>query len=293
MQPKIRNFLWHAIKDTIPTKANLKQRRVIPSNCCDHYHNTSEDTLHALWSCLSLSQVWSHDQSWQSCYTRTFQSFRDLVELIINEGLDLANFTTIVWMVWHRRNALRTTNKLFLIQQMLPEVQAVRAAYVRSIPPKPLHFSVRGSKRVIWKPPPWARLKVNFDGAVFREDDSTDVGAVIRDEQGFTVAAMVEKIPLPYSINVVEVLAAIKALRFVGDIGLESFILEGDSKITIDALVQDNMEHAEFGNLIEEAKGLFGQGVSTTQFSVSITHNSKMVGPIAKRLFGQTITLFP
>ena len=188
---------------------------------------------------------------------------------------------------------MRTTNKLFLIQQMLPEVQAVRAAYVRSIPPKPLHFSVRGSKRVIWKPPPWARLKVNFDGAVFREDDSTDVGAVIRDEQGFMVAAMVEKIPLPYSINVVEVLAAIKALRFVGDIGLKSFILEGDSKITIDALVQDNMEHAEFGNLIEEAKGLFGQGVSTTQFSVSITHNSKMVGPIAKRLFGQTITLFP
>ena len=40
-------------------------------------------------------------------------------------------------------------------------------------------------------------------------------------------------------------------------------------------------------------KSLFGQGVSTTQFSVSITHNSKMVGPIAKRLFGQTITLFP
>ena len=41
------------------------------------------------------------------------------------------------------------------------------------------------------------------------------------------------------------------------------------------------------------AKSLFGQGVSTTQFLVFITHNSKMVGPIAKRLFGQTITLFP
>ena len=40
-------------------------------------------------------------------------------------------------------------------------------------------------------------------------------------------------------------------------------------------------------------KSLFRQGVSTIQFSVSITHNSKMVGLIAKRLFGQTITLFP
>ena len=68
------------------------------------------------------------------------------------------------------------------------------------------------------------------------------------------VVAMAEKIPLPYSVTTVEVLAAIKTLRFAGDIDLESFILEGDSKITIDALVGDNMEHAEFGNLIEEAK---------------------------------------
>ena len=97
---------------------------------------------------------------------------------------------------------------------------------------------------------------MNFDGAVFREDDSAGVGAVVRDEKGFIVAAMVEKIPLPYSITAVEVLAAIRALRFAGDIGLESFILEGDSKITIDALVGNNVEHAEFGNLFEEAKWL-------------------------------------
>ena len=123
----------------------------------------------------------------------------------------------------------------------------------------PPHPSVRGSERVIWKPPPWPRHKVNFDGAVFREDDSAGVGAVIRDEQGFMVVAMAEKIPLPYSVTAVEVLAAIKTLRFSGDIDLESFILEGDSKITIDALVGDNKEHAEFGNLIGEAKWLSSQ----------------------------------
>ena len=41
-----------------------------------------------------------------------------------------------------------------------------------------------------------------------------------------------------------------------------------------------------------ELYGLFGWPVSVTQFSVSITHSSKMVGPIAKRLFGKSITLF-
>ena len=36
-----------------------------------------------------------------------------------------------------------------------------------------------------------------------------------------------------------------------------------------------------------ESKSLFGLGFLITQFSVSITHNSKMVGPIAKSLFGK------
>ncbi|XP_050259138.1 uncharacterized protein LOC126704154 [Quercus robur] len=51
----------------------------------------------------------------------------------------------------------------------------------------------------------------------------------------------------------------IRALRLAGDIGLESFILEGDSKITIDALAENIVEHAEFGNLFEEAKWLASQ----------------------------------
>ena len=100
---------------------------------------------------------------------------------------------------------------------------------------------------------------MNFDEAVFRDDDSAGVGAVIRDEKGFMVAAMAEKIPLPYSITALEALAAIRALRLAGDIGLESFILEGDSKITIDALAGNIVEHAEFGNLFEEAKELASQ----------------------------------
>ena len=44
---------------------------------------------------------------------------------------------------------------------------------------------------------------------------------------------------------------------------------------------------------MSESWGPFGLSFLITQLSVSITHNSKMVGPIAKRLFGQTITLFP
>ena len=45
--------------------------------------------------------------------------------------------------------------------------------------------------------------------------------------------------------------------------------------------------------LYQVTKGVFGLVISITHISVFITHNSKMVGPIAKRLFGKSITLFP
>ena len=38
---------------------------------------------------------------------------------------------------------------------------------------------------------------------------------------------------------------------------------------------------------------MFGLAISITHISVFITHNSKIVGAIAKRLFGKSITLFP
>ena len=41
------------------------------------------------------------------------------------------------------------------------------------------------------------------------------------------------------------------------------------------------------GCIVREIKRLFGLSFLITQFSVSITHNSKMVGPIAKSLFGK------
>lgn len=87
---------------------------------------------------------------------------------------------------------------------------------------------------------------------------------MIRDDKGFMVAVTAEKIPLPYLVTAVEVLAAIKALRFASETGLASFILEEDSEITIDALVREDTGYAEFGNLIEEAKLLSSQFVDVS-----------------------------
>ena len=97
---------------------------------------------------------------------------------------------------------------------------------------------------------------MNFDGAVFREDNHAGVGVIIRDWNGQVVASMAETFPLPFSVTAVEVVAATKALCFAKELGLLFVVLEGDSKITMDALASENLSLTEFGHLIDEAKEL-------------------------------------
>ena len=70
---------------------------------------------------------------------------------------------------------------------------------------------------------------------------------------------MAETFHLPFSVAVVEVIAAKTALQFAKDIGLSSIILEGDSKIVIDGLKITYSFLNEHGHLLVEAKEVVDQ----------------------------------
>ena len=82
---------------------------------------------------------------------------------------------------------------------------------------------------------------------------------IIQDSSGQVVASMVGKHTLPHSIVAMEVLAAIHALRLALELGHPSIILEGDSKVAIDAFRSEQQSLTEYGHLIEEAKWLANQ----------------------------------
>ena len=82
---------------------------------------------------------------------------------------------------------------------------------------------------------------------------------IIQDSSGQVVASMVGKHTLPYSILAVKVLAAVHAFRLALELGHLSIILEGDSKVAIDAFWSKQQSLTECGHLIEEAKWLANQ----------------------------------
>ena len=91
-------------------------------------------------------------------------------------------------------------------------------------------------------------------GVVFRKENKAGVSVIIRDYRGRVIASMAKNFLLPFSVSVVEVIAAKKALKFASEFGLSTFVLEGDSKTTIDALLTEEVSLADIGHLIDEAK---------------------------------------
>ena len=72
---------------------------------------------------------------------------------------------------------------------------------------------------VRWQPPAENFIKANFDGAVFGEEQAAGIGVVLRDSEGQVLAALSEKVRLPTTVEVIEMLAARRAATFARELG--------------------------------------------------------------------------
>ena len=116
--------------------------------------------------------------------------------------------------------------------------------------------SVSSTNRVTWIPPPANSLKINFDGALFKDINKVGLGVIIRDNHGQVLASLSEQIQLPCSSNLVEAIAAARAISFAHDLSLSNYILEGDSDMVIKALKRNDDSLSYFGHILALAKTL-------------------------------------
>ena len=58
---KVRNFVWRACRNAIPTNSNLVRHCVLDDSTCPLCSQCAEDVLHSLWSCPGLTRVWDDD----------------------------------------------------------------------------------------------------------------------------------------------------------------------------------------------------------------------------------------
>lgn len=224
VQNKVKNLLWQACKNSIPSKQNLVRRKVILDDICDQCQQAAEDTLHVVWSCPRLSPIWDFDSMWNFHRSTTFSRFGDLVTYVIDRGkknLDL--FAVMVWTTWYRRNLLRTSSKPFSINQVRINVVATYEEFIRN-QPRMAPVSSWSQTSVSRVPPRQPIYKVNFDGAMFNDDRKAGVRVVTRNNLGQVMASMTQKYNLPSSVEEVEAMVAVRAIISAQELGFSSIV---------------------------------------------------------------------
>lgn len=93
-------------------------------------------------------------------------------------------------------------------------------------------MSVQGCRPLV--PPLY---KVNVDGAIFLSQHEVGVWVVIRDGQGLVMATLSKNIKQPLSPLEIKAKALEEGIPFAMDIGIQEFVLEGDSQVVINAIM--------------------------------------------------------
>ena len=73
-----------------------------------------------------------------------------------------------------------------------------------TMPPQPLALP---RPRTKWKPPDVTYFKINFDGAVFRQENKSGIGVVIQDNSGAVIASLAQLIEPAFQPIEIEAIA--------------------------------------------------------------------------------------
>ena len=89
-----------------------------------------------------------------------------------------------------------------------------------------------------------------------QDSGEADLGVIAQNSQGLVLASLSEKITLPPLVDDEEVIVPARAILFSQELGLSSFVVEGDYEIIIDALRSEYDSFASYCHLLASAKSL-------------------------------------
>ena len=225
--PKVKNFIWQACRNVLPTKQALMRRKIIADPICERCKLVVEDVEHALWSCPELDVVWADRVLWDFKHEIGFSGVKEMLSWMVERGMSLKLFAFTAWSVWSQQNKVKLHLQFNPLHQVAEQATAMLAQYQETTQTTELQVVSNGIEGTRWRPPQSGFVKVNFDGVVFDNSNSLGVGAVIRNHSGVVMASCAKKLNQAYKAEEIEALAALKALQFAYDLGFQNAILEG------------------------------------------------------------------
>ena len=180
-------------------------------------------------------------------------SFSDLVRKVVHSASDLLleKFAVTCWLLWHKRNH----DRLNLPSEDYSQTWNQAQAYLHE------YLSVTTEEKVEKPKPTPVRCKlpltnyykVNFNGAIFKESNAGGIGVVIRDNAGMVIATLSQKVHGTHTVEMIEALAAKRAIIFAKEVGVADLEFEGDAENVIRDLSSNDPIHTPYGLVLEDA----------------------------------------
>ncbi|XP_042972972.1 uncharacterized protein LOC122304773 [Carya illinoinensis] len=223
-------FAWKACKESLPTKHNLMQKKVLSEDMCKMCNTETEDVAHALCFCPSVREAWEKQ-----------------LPVIFNSDLpnmygDIAGFIS----------GLQQKDQLELFFLAIAHALAVQHVYkaTRGQPLKAVRHHCR------WEFPLPGVFKLNVDGATFLNQHSAGIGAILRDSKGEVLMAASKKEHEVRDATSIEMLAIFRGLQLTAHLGIQHLIIESDALTLVQELQKPKPSMALVGNVIRDTKEL-------------------------------------
>ncbi|KAH1189414.1 hypothetical protein GmHk_20G057188 [Glycine max] len=147
---KIAVFTWRLLRDTLPTKQNLKRRQIpIDDMPCPLYRNKEEGAEHLFFNCSKTLPLWWESMSWVNLITVMPQNHRDH---FLQHGMEVADgvrsktwkcwWIALTWTIWHHRNKVVFQDTTFHGTKLLEDALFLLWSWIKAMDKDfTLHFN--------------------------------------------------------------------------------------------------------------------------------------------------------
>ncbi|XP_062103683.1 uncharacterized protein LOC133814782 [Humulus lupulus] len=274
--PKVKNTVWRAIMGCLPTRVQLRIKKVQVSLFCPFCEVYNETMLHCLVTCSFSRMCWVY--AGLDNYNGDVVTFGSWIRGVLGR-VDVgvaALVLMICWSLWNARNGIvwqqRTSSVEYIVKSariyLDQWLKAQDNNFFLSLGP-----TYPGDGLELWTKPDVNSVKINIDAAIFTNEFKLGLGAVVRDHQGVVLTYRLWCKQGNLQPDVAEAMGLKEVLSWIKTAQWQQVVIEMDSLVVVQAVRSSIYMPSVFGSIINDCKLLLSELSFVSLFFVKRSAN--------------------
>jgi ribonuclease HI len=252
----VKNFMWRACRNLLPTKENLMRKKVFDEPLCPICMLEAETTFHAIWDCSASRDVWGASLRIFQKSTFPGSDFSQVTRAFLEKGgaENFRLFSEIARRIWLRRNGWIFDGQFSHPNNLVQVAEAALIEYEQATKHEERRDGALLECTAPWMKPDCGWAKVNVDAAFDKGGRKMGFGIIIRDQEGKFLAAKSAIRMGRWELAAAEALATYLGVLLGQEMGVQQMILEGDAKQVTEAIRAKEGNDSMIGHLINDVR---------------------------------------